>query len=189
MSVERSKESKMLSGKGEKKREQTSERNVRRRREIDPNKIIHFDDTGKRLSQHYSDEKVTIDSERALRGGNKNCSQCNYGKCAPEGSGCPKFIRNNSEVYGGAFRTESSGDRLQHMKGINDRKIQAEIMRSMVNNEALTEYRSKYTKCLPHNAAEGENFEWKSTVKKEDSTKTYVPNHCEACDIERFWAD
>lgn len=189
MSAKSSKESKILSGKGETKREQTSERNVRRRRQIDPNKVIHFDDTGKRLSQHFSDEKVIIDSDRAFGHGKKGCSEGNYGKCAPKGSGCPKLIRNNSESYESTFRTESIGDRLKHMEGINDRKIRAEIMRNVVNNEALTEYREKYTKFLPHNTAEGENFEWKSTVKREYSTKTYVPKHCEACDIERFWDD
>lgn len=186
MPAEKSRESKILSGKDETKRGQTSERNVRRRRQIDPNKVVHIEDTGKRLSQHYTDGKVTVDSDRAFGDEKKLCSN---GNCVPKGSECPKLSRNNSEAYEVTFREQTIGDRLKHLEGINDRKIKAEIMRNVVNNEALTEYREKYTKRLPHNKAEGENFEWKSTVKKEYSKKTYVPKHCEACDIERFWAD
>lgn len=186
---ERGKEPKILNGKSETRREQTSERNVRRRRQIDPNKVVHIEDTGKRFSQHYSDGKVTIDSDRAFGDEKKFCSSGNCGKCAPKRSGCPKLTRNNSEAYDGAFIKETIGDHLKHMEGINDYKIQAEIIKNVVNNEALAEYRKKYVKRLPCNKAEGENFEWKSTVKKEYSKKTYVPKHCEACDIERFWAD
>ena len=62
-------------------------------------------------------------------------------------------------------------------------------MKNIVNNEALAEYRKKCTKFLPHKEAKREDYEWTSEVKKEYSKKTYVPKHCEACDIERFWAE
>lgn len=147
----------------------------KKRRQINPNAIVHVENDGKRLSQHYSGERVTLDSEKAFADEEKIRSQ----KIASNNYS-PKRSDTTVQVY----REESLDDYLKRVLR-EDRKKNLRSLEGAINREALTEYRRKHT-----NMADEKDFFRSSETRHYDEYEVTdakrCDSGCQACIIERL---
>lgn len=171
------------------------------RRQINPNKVVHFEDTGRRLSQHFSTDKVTLDSEKAFEKDEKvHSKKITFFKCSPQsgnGKYHTEFLRRNKKRRETVIGKDSLEDRIRKTV-LEEEYEHVNITKDIVNNEALNDYRKKFVNYALNPTESNKNktteqriydaYKLAIKIDKEGSRKQQNRG-CEACKIERLLGD
>lgn len=159
---------------------------------INPNKVVHFEDSGKRLSQYYTTGQATMDSKRAFEQEEKiHSRRIKHSTCSPiNNMSCfAKLYKKTGDYHETTVATESIVCPLDQRIVIDQPDL---VVHNLVNDEALREYRVKYADSkktisrIGDKECNSSNVSIEINKERSEIIRSRHQEECEACKIEKL---